>query len=239
MSVPLRVATDPPAGGKRPEARSSCSSVASEHPRHEMKKEDQDVLPQQPPEPGTFLPEPPAADSYGTLIVQGGLGQGSSHLKDVWAFDISSRTWVEFPDAPPPTTASPSLALVDDRLYTFSAGQTSFMDLTQSSLDGRGRSDLGISPKSPWSTLPPTSSSPDKAHPGDRTNASMVPVTTGQGRNYLILIGGQSGNGDALEDIWALQLKPEGMTAASLKDAARRTIRKETNEYSPRWPQSE
>lgn len=32
------------------------------------------------------------------------------------------------------------------------------------------------------------------------------------------------------EDIWALQLKPEGMTAASFKDAARMAIKKDTNE---------
>lgn len=53
----------------------------------------------------------------------------------------------------------------------------------------------------------------------------MLPVTTGQGRNYLLLLGG-----DVEEDIWVLQLKPEGMTAASFKDAARMAIKKDTNE---------
>ena len=60
----------------------------------------------------------------------------------------------------------------------------------------------------------------------------MIQVTTGQGRNYLLLIGGQSQSGETLEDIWSLQLKPEGMTAASFKDAARVAIKKETNEAS-------
>lgn len=58
----------------------------------------------------------------------------------------------------------------------------------------------------------------------------MLPVTTGQGRNYLILLGGESQSGDVEEDIWVLQLKPEGMTAASFKDAARMAIKKDTNE---------
>ena len=58
----------------------------------------------------------------------------------------------------------------------------------------------------------------------------MVPVSTGQGRNYLILVGGRSATGEALKDIWALQLPPEHMTAASIKDAARTAISKETRE---------
>jgi hypothetical protein len=58
----------------------------------------------------------------------------------------------------------------------------------------------------------------------------MLPVTTGQGRNYLALLGGESQSGDVEEDIWVLQLKPEGMTAASFKDAARMAIKKDTNE---------
>ena len=58
----------------------------------------------------------------------------------------------------------------------------------------------------------------------------MLPVTTGQGRNYLILLGGESQSGDVKEDIWTLQLKPEGMTAASFKDAARMVIKKDTDE---------
>ena len=61
----------------------------------------------------------------------------------------------------------------------------------------------------------------------------MVPVTTGQGRNYLLLLGGESQAGETLEDIWTLQLKPEGMTAASFKDAARMAIKKDTGEA--RW----
>jgi hypothetical protein len=58
----------------------------------------------------------------------------------------------------------------------------------------------------------------------------MTHVTTGQGRHYLLLIGGQSPANQPLDDIWALQLRPEGMTAASFKDAARLAIKKNTGE---------
>lgn len=122
--------------------------------------------------------------------------------------------------------------MVDKRLYTFSVGQTSYLDLTESSYtDKGGTGDLGLSPLGPWSTIPPTGSSPDKAHPGERAGAALIPVTTGQGRNYLLLLGGHSQNQQQTnEDVWSLQLKPEGMTAASFKDAARMAIKQDTHE---------
>ena len=94
-----------------------------------------------------------------------------------------------------------------------------------------GIGELGLAPAAPWHSLPPNSSSPEHPYPGERTGAPMLPVTTGQGRNYLLLIGGENPqSGHAEEDIWVLQLKPEGMTAASFKDAARIAIKKDTNE---------
>jgi hypothetical protein len=119
--------------------------------------------------------------------------------------------------------------MVANRLYTFSVGQTSYLDLTAGS-HGEHGDELGLAPLAPWQSLPPTSSSPDHPYPGERSGAPMLPITTGQGRNYLILLGGESQSGDVEEDIWALQLKPEGMTAASFKDAARMAISKDTNE---------
>ncbi|KAK4547569.1 hypothetical protein LTR36_000526 [Oleoguttula mirabilis] len=223
--------------GKRPEPRTKHAAVASEHPQSAQRRTDEGVAPQLPMDPAKVVPEPPAADSYGTLIVQGGKGRSGQQLNDMWSFDISSRTWAELPEPPPPTTDAPSLAIVEQRLYTFSKGQTSYLDLTPSSFSDRaGQGELGLAPLGPWSTFPPSASSPDTAHPGDRTGASLIPVTTGQGRHYLLLIGGHASSssssaaGEALEDIWALQLQPEGMTAASLKDAARQAIRKATRE---------
>ena len=215
----------------RPEPWSSCAAIASEHPRPMAKRTDEGSLPQQPPDPGSVVPEPPAADSYGTIVVQGGRGKGDSQFNDLWSFDISTRTWAKLPEPPPPMSTSPSLSFIYHRLYTFSAGQTSFLDLDPSSFnDQSGKGELGLAPLKPWSSLPPTSSDLEKSYPGERTGASMIRVTTGQGRKYLLLIGGQSCAGETLEDIWALQLKPEGMTAASLKDAVRQAIRKDTNE---------
>lgn len=227
---------DPPEATPRPSARSSHASVASEHPRPATPRPSEDVLPQQPPDPENNLPKIPEANTHGTLIVQGGRAKSGNNLLDLWSFDISSRTWAELPDSPGPSTSSPSLALMDQRLYTFSAGQTSYLDINKGSYDDfSGRGELGLTPIAPWQSLPPTSSAPDKDHPGERSAASMIPITTGQGRNYLLLIGGRSQSGEFLEDIWVHQLKPEGMTAASFKDAARTVIKKGTNEAE--WDQ--
>jgi len=224
---------DPASHSKRPEARTQHASVASEHPQQVRQRTDEGVAPQLPMDPAKVVPEPPAADSYGTLIVHGGKGR-SGQLDDIWAFDIASRTWSELPSPPPPHGAAPSLAIVEKRLYCFSTGQTSYLDLIQGSFsDKAGHGDLGLTPLGPWSTIPPVpplSNQPGIKHPGDRTGASLIPVTTGQGRNYLLLIGGQSSSGEVLEDIWSLQLRPEGNIAASLKDSARTFISKETRE---------
>ena len=220
---------DPPEGAEKPEPRAYCAAVASEHPRPITKRTDEGLLPQDLPDPETMIPEIPDTDTYGTLFLQGGMAKNEKYINDLWSFDISTRSWAELPSPPPPTSTKPSLAMVANRLYTFSVGQTSYLDLAQGSHGDHG-DELGFGPLAPWQSLPPTSSSPDHPYPGERSGAPLLPVTTGQGRNYLILLGGESQSGDVEEDIWALQLKPEGMTAASFKDAARMAISKDTKE---------
>ena len=245
---------DPPPEGEKPCPRSRCAAVASEHPRPASKRTDEGSLPQQPPDPAAIVPEPPAADTFGTLIVQGGQGAGGKVLNDLWAFDVSTRTWAALPEPPGPVSPALSLSLVGNRLYTFAVGTTHYLDLTHSFFDDRaGSGELGLAPLGPWSAISnpslPSDAQEEEAtgesdeaeekaslvrtkHPGPRHSAPMIPVTTGQGRNYLLLIGGQSTTqpNSPLESIHALQLKPEGMTAASFKDAARQTIKKNTLE---------
>ena len=247
---------NPPPDSQKPSPRSSCAAVANKHPRPVAKRTDEGSLPQQPPDPAKIVPEPPAADTYGTLVVQGGQGKAgaSDVLNDLWAFDISTRTWTELPEPPTPAAPSPGLAVVGKRLYSFSAGSTHYLDLTQSSFDDRGGvGELGLAPLGPWSSISsPSVTSPTTQQEGEAANetgnsklvatesgprscAPLIPVTTGQGRNYLLLIGGEAPNAASQAariygDIFTLQLKPEGMTAASFKDAARQAISKDTHE---------
>ncbi|GAB7363032.1 hypothetical protein MBLNU230_g3325t1 [Neophaeotheca triangularis] len=230
---------DPPEGSVTPPPRAEHASIASEHPKNEQHRTDEGSLPQQPPDPADVVPEPAGPDTYGTVVVQGGNGAKTGY-NDLWSFDVHSRTWAELPEPPePPALQSenpslgivPSLAIVGSRIYSFSAGQMSYLDLAKGAFsDKGGTGELGLVPLGPWSTLPPMSSSLDKSPPAERTEACLLPVTTGQGRNYLLLVGGRTLTGELLDDIWALQLKPDGMTAASFKDAAREAINKNTRE---------
>lgn len=165
--------------------------------------------------------------------MQGGLDKAGNQLNDLWTFDVGSRTWAELPEPNSPASGQPSLALVGRRLYCYSRAQASYLDLTHGGFnDSSGSGELGLAPLGPWSTIhaPTDVDAEDAAHPGERYYASLMHVTTGQGRHYLLLTGGLTRTNEPLQDIWALQLRPEGMTAASFKDAARLAIKKETGE---------
>lgn len=61
--------TEPPAN------RMFHAATATEHPRQSRQSTDHDTMPQAPPDPARndILPEPEAANSYGTLLIYGGV----------------------------------------------------------------------------------------------------------------------------------------------------------------------
>ncbi|KAF2157566.1 hypothetical protein K461DRAFT_289870 [Myriangium duriaei CBS 260.36] len=217
-----------------PPARLGHAAVATPHPRKPFRRTDEGLMPQVDADPARpdLLPEPEKATEFGTLIVQGGrLGSGEAveASNDLWAFDIAARAWSPLPSPSQLTRSTPSasLAIVKSRLYTLVAGHVQSMDLVAQTYDDKGGSgSLGITALSPWAPLERSSSS---SGPGERTGAALEVVTTGQGRNYLLLVGGES-SAEHRGDIWTLQLQPEGSTAASIKDAARMAIGKGTGE---------
>ncbi|KAL1301845.1 hypothetical protein AAFC00_006030 [Neodothiora populina] len=180
-----------------------------------------------------------------------------TNSNDMWIFDISSRTWSRFPSPPhssPSTLSSPNLALVDNKLYTYIApdAQTYALELDMRSIvfEADGPGEFGPSPLGPWTAIPApdaTSSPPpdhtasthssneEKADSGgggkeDATEASLVPITTGQGRNYLVLISTTTTGADTEPSpIYTLQLAPTSKSSASLKDSARSAMHKSTN----------
>lgn len=174
-------------------------------------------------------------DDHGTIFVHGGC-PASGRLADVWAFDVASRTWSQYPHPPGPARGGPCLTLARNRLYRFGGfdgqqelgGPIQCLKLTRSTFDDKGgKGELGIAPlTSQWESVEPASEAP---LPGNRSVAGFQPVTTGQGRNYLLLFLGEkdpssSGHqaaGDFWDDVWSFQLPPDGMTAASIKDATR------------------
>lgn len=70
----------------------------------------------------------------------------------------------------------------------------------------------------------------DLSVPQARSNTGLVELTTGQGRHYLIAVGGEGENGEFLNDIWTFQLPPEHATAAATKDAIRAGLKRNTRE---------
>lgn len=183
-------------------------------------------------------------DDHGTIIIHGGC-PASGRVSDVWAFNIASRLWTQFPDAPGPARGGPSLTISQERLYRFGGfdgekelgGAIQFLRLVTSKSDDKGgKGQLAVAPlNGQWESVEPPVGT---LMPGDRSVAGLQPVTTGQGRHYLLLFLGErdpssSGHeaaGKFWDDVWSFQLQPEGMTAASFKDATRRLFGAKTAE---------
>ncbi|CAF9924786.1 MAG: hypothetical protein GOMPHAMPRED_003708 [Gomphillus americanus] len=224
-------ALDPADGSQYPEARSFHSSTATEHP-----------LPRA-TEYGTKL-----EDHYGTILIHGGcLAQGRT--ADIWSFDVKARFWSKLPDAPGPARGGTALAISRSRLYRFGGfdgekeigGQIDFIDLAKDVFDDKGgRGEYSVTLKSgKWDSI----SIPPGHGPEPRSVAGLHPITTGQGRNYLVLVLGEktpssSGHesaGEFFDDVWAFQVRPDGNTGASWKDAVRMLVGAKSSEDT--WAQ--
>ncbi|KAL8658601.1 MAG: hypothetical protein Q9226_000891 [Calogaya cf. arnoldii] len=183
--------------------------------------------------------------AHGTVFVHAGC-TASGRLNDLWGFDIAARTWSPFPDAPGQARGGTSLTFVRNRLYRFGGfdgkaevgGQIDYLDITTTTIDDQsGKGEIALtSTTGKWGSV---ASSPDSM-PGNRSVTGLQPVTTGQGRNYLVLFLGEkdasseghAGAGRFWDDVWSFQLPPDGMTAASFKDATRGLFGATTAEHT-------
>ena len=180
---------------------------------------------------------------HGTIFVHAGCPT-SGRLSDTWSFDVAAKFWSKLPDAPGPARGGASISLAGDRLYRFGGfdgekelgGQIDYLELAKGTFDDKGgKGELSITLKSgKWESIVfPTGAGPD-----DRSVAGLHAVTTGQGRNYLLCLLGEkgpstAGHGDSgvfWDDVWSFQLRPDGMTAASFKDATRQVFGAQTAE---------
>ncbi|KAI4097381.1 MAG: hypothetical protein L6R37_006817 [Teloschistes peruensis] len=226
----LKPVKDSPA----PQARSYHSTASTAHPVSSAEDHTEAALDATDPE------------RHGTIFIHGGC-TASGRLNDLWGFDVAARTWSPFPDAPGVARGGSCLTFAQDRLYRFGGfdgkgelgGQIDVLQLSTTTFhDQGGRGELAVfSPTGKWESIAPTSKSP---MPGNRSVAGLQPVTTGQGRNYLILFlgekdassSGHEGAGSFWDDVWSFQLRPQGMTAASFKDATKELFGAQTSEHT-------
>lgn len=142
---------------------------------------------------GSSSPQEP----HGSLIICSGLSSPSSPLNDTWIFNIATRTWSPLPSTPSTSPIPPSMALTYNRLYLITStsdlgSEIHYLAITKETYsDARGEGEVGLtSPKNEWTTLPfPTN--PLTPGPRPRKGAGLVPVTTGNGREYLLYFLGE------------------------------------------------
>ncbi|MCJ1439538.1 MAG: hypothetical protein MMC23_000017 [Stictis urceolatum] len=220
---------DPLPGSTYPEARSYHASAANEHPL-----------------PSEVTTSAGAGDvaPHGTVFIHGGC-TAEGRTSDIWSFDVQACAWSRFPDAPGPARSGAALTFAQDRIYRYGGfdgdaeigGQIDYLEITKSFFeDTDDRGEMALFTKTgEWKTV---MTDTQKPMPGGRSSAGLHPVTTGQGRNYLVLVLGErvssnKGNeeaGNFYDDVWCYQIRPDGWTGASFKDATRQLVGAKTEE---------
>lgn len=235
--------------GPSPAARSYHTSIAIEKPVPKARKPIHVDMGIEEPKIGTIAEgareDGDAGMGYGTLFVHAGCSS-SGRVNDFWAFDVASRTWKEFPDAPGKPRSGTSLAISKNRIFRFGGfngeseegGQIDYLELGLDVFNDKGgnNDEVAVTAKGSWESLIFTEE--DMKRPGNRSVTGMHTITSGMGREYLLVFlgerdpssDGHAGAGKFWSDVWTFQLPPQGMTAASFKDATWQALGRETGE---------
>ena len=190
------------------------------------------------------------SEPYGTLVINGGFTSSTQLHNDTWIFNIITRTWSSLPPSPSTSPYPPSLALTHNRLYLISSSselgsELHYLPFTKETYsDSRGEGEVGLTTaKDEWTTLSfPTN--PLTPGPRPRKGAGLVPVTTGNGREYLLYFFGERASPTTSDnqpssddpvfwsDVWSYQVPAQSLTAAGIKDATRSVMGINTGEGS-------
>lgn len=141
-------------------------------------------------------------DKKSKIYVHAGCPE-SGRLADLWAFDIPSRTWVEFPAAPGPARGGASMAFLDDKLYR--------MNGFDGQCEQGGSLDVFDLSTAKWTTTEFVADG--VSGPEARSVATLLPVTF-KGKKALITMFGEhdpsslghAGAGKMLSDAWIWDL---------------------------------
>jgi hypothetical protein len=189
---------DPAKGTPYPTARSYHSSVAIEKPEPSSMVKVDNAL--ETPRPGKIA-EGAQTDAqmggHGTLFVHAGC-PASGRTNDLWGFDIRSQTWKEYPTAPGKPRGGTALSISKHKIYRYGGfngeseegGQLDILELGLDTFNDKGgKGELTVTAKGNWETL--DFFEENMNHPGNRSVAGFQTITTGMGREYLILMFGE------------------------------------------------
>ncbi|KAK5633301.1 hypothetical protein RRF57_009015 [Xylaria bambusicola] len=181
----------------------------------------------------------------GNLILYGGLDSSGAELTDVWHFNCITKIWNQLPHAP---IATKSAAIAGHSLYLVAASESLSSEVHRLNID------LYAQEPPNWDTISiPTN--PLTPGPKLRANGTLVPITTGYGRCYLLYFFGEVlGNNDNADlyqrsDLWTFQLPSsdvnvkattnltDAIKPAEIKDQIRSKLGTDTGEIS--WTEVE
>jgi hypothetical protein len=211
-------------------------------------------------------PHPQSNGDRGTIFLHGGYDAKGNLLRDIWTFDVASRIWSQWPDitaaGAEDVAGAGNIVCTESKLWRCGDGfgKVIYLDIVRDDIDDfSGVGEIGVSPKTgKWETVSfgpikvsGESSIDDEiearmgrpgmhlaeAYPVPRTGAGFVPITTGAGREYLLLFMGEEGRGSMLGDVWSFQIKSTERTPAMLKDGVRKMIGMQTGEDT--WAKAE
>ncbi|KAI0894517.1 hypothetical protein F4806DRAFT_107494 [Annulohypoxylon nitens] len=156
----------------------------------------------------------------GNFILIGGNDSAGGPLADVWHFNSSAKTWNQLPHAP---TIISCATIVGDTIYAISSSDDLSSEVHHLEID------LYAKTPATWKTISfPTN--PLTPGPQQRSNAGLIPVTTGYGRRYLLYFFGnrkghtEHGNVSLWSDLWTFQL-PSGDSKVSRRSSIIDAIR--------------
>ncbi|KAF2268112.1 galactose oxidase [Lojkania enalia] len=224
---------DPASDSPCPSHRYGHAAAISELPPPRDEVVYRERAPQRPADPAKVVPEPADPDTWGTMFVVGGRSLTGELMSDALAFDVRTRTWSNIPSPLGQPREGASMTIVGNKLYRFGGKgietiATGGLQAVDVSLVWKHAED-GTTPLTSgwaWEEVEHVEGEAPQA----RSGTGLESVTTGQGRHYLIALGGEGEDGRFFDDIWAFQLPSERQTAAAAKDSTRSSVKASTNE---------
>ncbi|KAL4861992.1 hypothetical protein BDV12DRAFT_179548 [Aspergillus spectabilis] len=158
----------------------------------------------------------PAGRSYHALTNNGGdtifLHAGcpeKGRLRDLWAFDITTRTWTELPRAPGPERGGPSIAYSEGKIYR--------MNGFDGNTEQGGALDVFDLDKHEWSTI--TYPADGIKGPAARSVSCLLALEIDSKPSLVTMFGehdpsslGHQGAGKMLSDVWVFDIKSQQWT---------------------------